>query len=154
MPQMLPLQTLYRPIGLEELELIRASGMRRFPPRRPEQPIFYPVLNREYAQQIAKKWNTKDSAGRPTQAGFVTAFDLPAQFLDRYDEHVVGSSVHQELWVPAEELEVFNNEIQGRIRVMDAFYGEDYQGLRYDLEAVNAETARNPKPIASQLPDH
>ena len=59
------MRTLYRPVGLEELELIRASGMRRFPPRLPEQPIFYPVLTREYAQQIAKQLNTKDSVGRP-----------------------------------------------------------------------------------------
>jgi hypothetical protein len=114
--------------------------MQRFPPRLPEQPIFYPVLNREYAQQIAKQWNTKDSAGRPTQAGFVTAFDLPIAFLGRYEERTVGNSVHRELWVPAEELDVFNREILGRIRIVDAFYGDDYQGLRYDLEAINSES--------------
>ena len=71
------LRTLYRPVGLEELKLIRASGMGRFPPRLPEQPIFYPVLNREYAQQIAEQWNTKDSAGLAARVGFVTAFDCP-----------------------------------------------------------------------------
>jgi hypothetical protein len=134
------MRTLYRPVGVAELELIRGSGMQRFPPRLPEQPIFYPVLNREYAQQIAKQWNTKDSAGRPTQAGFVTAFDLPIAFLGRYEERTVGNSVHRELWVPAEELDVFNREILGRIRIVDAFYGDDYQGLRYDLEAINSES--------------
>jgi ADP-ribosylglycohydrolase len=36
--------TLYRPVGPKELGLIRASGWRAFPPRLPEQPIFYPVL--------------------------------------------------------------------------------------------------------------
>lgn len=34
---------LYRPVGLEELKLIAASNFRAFPPRLPEQPIFYPV---------------------------------------------------------------------------------------------------------------
>ena len=48
---------LYRPVGTEELDLIRASGFSAFPPRLPEQPIFYPVLTEEYAVQIARDWN-------------------------------------------------------------------------------------------------
>jgi putative RNA 2'-phosphotransferase len=137
------LRTLYRPVGLEELELIRASGMTRFPPRLPEQPIFYPVLTKEYAQQIAEQWNTKDS-GRSAGAGFVTAFDLSAEYLERFEKHTVGSSLHRELWVPADELDVFNSHIFGRIRVTDAFYGEDFQGLRHNLDALNAATANEP----------
>ncbi len=53
--------TLYRPVGPRELELIEASGFRAFPPRLPEQPIFYPVLSFEYAAQIARDWNAKDA---------------------------------------------------------------------------------------------
>jgi hypothetical protein len=34
---------LFRPTGERELALIRESGWRAFPPRLPEQPIFYPV---------------------------------------------------------------------------------------------------------------
>jgi hypothetical protein len=49
----------YRPVGLEELRLIYEADMRAFPPRLPEQPIFYPVTNEEYARQIARYWNTK-----------------------------------------------------------------------------------------------
>jgi len=41
--------TLYRPVGQEELNLIRDGGYREFPPRLQHQPIFYPVLNEEYA---------------------------------------------------------------------------------------------------------
>ena len=40
---------LYRPVGLNELALIYDSNMLKFPPRLPEQPIFYPVLNQDYA---------------------------------------------------------------------------------------------------------
>lgn len=138
------LQTLYRPVGLEELELIQTSGMRCFPPRLPEQPIFYPVLNRDYAQQIAVQWNTKDSAGRATRVGFVTEFDLPAEYIERFEEHTVGSSLHRELWVPAEELAIFNSHILGRIRVTDVFYGCDYQGHRFDLESLNAGSEIQP----------
>ena len=54
--------TLFRPVGKPELDLIRASGVRAFPPRLAQQPIFYPVLNEEYATEIARDWNTKDAA--------------------------------------------------------------------------------------------
>ena len=46
---------LYRPVGTAELELIHKSGDKEFPPRLPEQPIFYPVLNEQYACEIAEK---------------------------------------------------------------------------------------------------
>ena len=48
---------LWRPIGPAELALIEATGMRAFPPRLPEQPIFYPVLSEDYAIRIARDWN-------------------------------------------------------------------------------------------------
>ena len=44
---------LWRPVGMRELELIHESGMKAFPPRLPEQPIFYPVLSEGYATKIA-----------------------------------------------------------------------------------------------------
>jgi hypothetical protein len=49
--------TLYRPVGPEELALIRLSGFRAFPPRLPEQPIFYAVLTEAYAVKIARDWS-------------------------------------------------------------------------------------------------
>ncbi|MCY1046378.1 hypothetical protein OV208_34050 [Corallococcus sp. bb12-1] len=121
-------RTLYRPVGFRELELILDADARAFPPRLPEQPIFYPVLNSEYAEQIARNWNTPDEASG--YAGFVTAFDVDAEYLKRFDVKVVGALRHQELWVPAEELSEFNAHIQGRIRVTHAFYGSRYQGPR------------------------
>ena len=63
--------TMFRPIGPRELELVAASGWRRWPPRLPGQPIFYPVTNREYAEQIAREWNVPESG-----AGFVTQFNV------------------------------------------------------------------------------
>ena len=109
--------TLYRPVGPKELALIEASGWRRFPPRLPEQPIFYPVFNEEYATQIARGWNVKESG-----AGFITRFAVDADFASRYPVKIVGSSVHKELWVPAEELEEFNRHIVGPIEVIAEFH--------------------------------
>jgi hypothetical protein len=119
---------LYRPVGLKELELIAEAGYAGFPPRLPEQPIFYPVLNREYARQIAERWNTKDPASG--YAGFVTAFEVDDEYLARFPIQTVGASIHQELWVPAEELPDFNQQIQGRIEVIERFYGPLFAGER------------------------
>src|SRR5262245_43286268 len=108
---------LWRPVGPTELELIEQSGWRSFPPRLPEQPIFYPVLNFEYAEQIARDWN---SVREDTQHnGFVLEFDVADEIAARYPAQVAGArDVHRELWVPAEELESFNAAIAPPIRVV------------------------------------
>ena len=111
---------LYRPVGTAELRLIQESGWREFPPRLPEQPIFYPVLNEEYAVEIASRWNTKAGDGR----GYVTRFAVEDGYARRFQVHVVGAAHHQELWVPAGELAEFNRHIAGRIEVIREFAGE------------------------------
>ncbi|MBA3823474.1 MAG: hypothetical protein H0X24_06130 [Ktedonobacterales bacterium] len=109
-------RTLYRPVGPKELALIHASNDRAFPPRLPSQPIFYPVLFEAYAIQIARDWNARDG-----KAGYVTRFQVEAAFAARYPVHTVGSSLHQELWVPAAELDEFNAHIIGLIEVIHTF---------------------------------
>ena len=111
--------TLYRPVGPKEMALIAASGFREFPPRLPEQPIFYPVLTEEYARQIAKDWNVPASG-----SGYVLRFTLRKDFADRYPVQTVGGSVHQELWIPAEELADVNRNIVGMIEIIAEFKGE------------------------------
>lgn len=113
--------TLYRPVGAKELEFIERSGFRAFPPRLPEQPIFYPVTNEAYAVQIARDWNARLNADR---AGFVTRFRVAKSFLDKYERKVVGDSEHEEYWIPAEELAEFNENIIGLIEVIAEFKGE------------------------------
>ena len=104
---------LYRPVGPKELALIERARFEAFPPRLPEQPIFYPVLNEEYARQIARTWNVRDSG-----EGYVTRFAVRSEFLAKYPAQQVGGSVHQELWIPAEDLEEMNRNIVGRIEVI------------------------------------
>ena len=110
------LTTLYRPVGPKELELIRQSGWTKFPPRLPEQPIFYPVLNEEYAIQIARDWNVPASG-----SGYVTKFHVRSEYLKKFGTQNVGSEIHNELWVPAEELNEFNSNIMGLIEVTQTF---------------------------------
>jgi len=117
--------TLYRPVGPRELELIERSGFSAFPPRLPEQPIFYPVPNQDYAEQMARDWNAKDAG--TGYRGFVTRFRVRTSFLHRYSPKQVGSGIHQEYWIPAEELPEFNANIVGPIEVVAEFSGQQGQ---------------------------
>ena len=110
--------TLYRPTGELEMELVRDSEWKSFPPRLPDQPVFYPVLNEAYATEIAQKWNTRDGG-----TGYVMRFQVAAEFLDHYEVQTVGTSMHQEYWIPAAELEEFNRHIVGEIEVVSVFRG-------------------------------
>jgi hypothetical protein len=111
--------TLWRPTGPRELALVEASGWRRWPPRLPDQPIFYPVLNEDYATRIARDWNVPASG-----SGYVTRFDVASGFLARYEVHQVGGDTILEYWIPAEELEEFNDHIVGLIEVVAEFHQE------------------------------
>jgi len=109
---------MFRPVGEAELELVKESEYLRWPPRLPEQPIFYPVTNAKYAAEIAERWN-----GRDGQKGFVTRFRVRKQFADSYEVHQVGAAHHTEWWIPAEDLDDLNANIIGGIEVTQSFEG-------------------------------
>jgi hypothetical protein len=108
--------TLWRPVGQAELDLIEQGDFRAFPPRLPEQPIFYPVLTEAYAMKIARDWNVKASG-----AGYVTRFDVRKDYLDGFAVQEAGGRAHLEYWIPAEELPAFNAAIVGPITVTQEF---------------------------------
>ena len=107
---------LYRPMGQAEYDLIAQSGFTAYPPRLPEQPIFYPVLNKRYAREIAEKWNKRYPDSQYT--GYVTTFEIDDAYISQFPVQTVGASYHQELWIPAEELENFNHHIIGTISLL------------------------------------
>lgn len=108
--------TLYRPINDKELALIKASEYTCFPPRKPEQPFFYPVMNEAYAIQITKQWNVPQYG-----VGYVTKFDVNNDFLKSFQVQNVGAQQHNELWIPAEQMDEFNQNIVGKIDVIAEF---------------------------------
>jgi hypothetical protein len=116
---------LYRPTGPTELELVRQSGFKRWPPRLPEQPIFYPVTNEAYAKQIAVEWNIGASG-----VGYVTRFYVRESFMARYERQKVGGDIHTEWWIPAEELEQLNDNIVGLIEVIGEYRDDTERGAR------------------------
>ena len=108
--------TLWRPVGPAELELLRECGMSAWPPRLPDQPIFYPVLNQEYAATIARDWNVPAS-----RSGYVTRFRLGTSFARRYPTRQAGGTGHLELWIPAEDIDELNKHLVGQITVIDEY---------------------------------
>ncbi len=107
---------LFRPTNQAELDLVRDSGFTRWPPRLPEQPIFYPVTNEQYAREIAVQWNARDSG-----VGYVTRFRVKKDFMERYPVERVGGRHHNEWWIPAEHLEELNDNIVGLIEVVGEY---------------------------------
>jgi len=110
---------LYRPVGQIEYDLIKDADFKAFPPRLPEQPIFYPVLNEKYASEIAEKWNTNDKFSG--YVGYVLRFEIDDEFISQYEVQQAGASYHLEYWIPAEDLEAFNDSIIGKIEVVQRF---------------------------------
>jgi hypothetical protein len=113
---------LFRPVGKGEFELVRNSGFREFPPRLPEQPFFYPVVNEEYATQIAKSWNTRDPGSG--NVGYVLRFSVRNSFLGNYPIRQVGDVQHREYWIPAADLPTLNQNIVGFIEILAEFRAE------------------------------
>jgi hypothetical protein len=116
---------LFRPVGPEELWLIEQAAFAAFPPRLPEQPIFYPVTNEVYATQIARDWNTQYGS----RAGYVTRFRVVRAYLDQFERKIVGGRVHEEYWIPAERLAEFNDNIVGEIEVIARFEASDERAM-------------------------
>lgn len=107
---------LYRTAGPAELELVRLSGWKSFPPRLPHQPIFYAVVEYPYAVEIASIWNTRES-GR----GFILEFGVDDAFLSAYPPAAAGGRTRTEHWIPAEDLEKLNGALTGPIRLVASF---------------------------------
>lgn len=126
-PQPAGTTRLYRPTGPTELALVEPSGWTAWPPRLPEQPIFYPVINEWYATTIAREWNVPHAG-----VGFVCEFDVDTADLERFAVQQVGGRDVLELRVPAEELEEFNAHIVGGIRMI----------ARYDTVGGLSSTSR------------
>ena len=107
---------LYRPVGQKELDLIEGSGWKRFPTRLAEQPSFYPVMNLAHARQITREWNVPAMG-----VGHLVTFYVADDYLKHFTVQNVGGAIHDELWVPAEELDEFNDHIVGGIVLIETY---------------------------------
>ena len=134
---------LFRPVGLKELELIAVSGFRAFPPRLAWQPIFYPVLNRDYAISIAQDWNIKDATSG--FAGFVTEFDVEDSYVGRFPVQqvarpcTVSYGCRRRNWRSSTDTFVGLSESRDRITASFAGRVDPSSGLPVGMAVVSAE---------------
>jgi hypothetical protein len=112
--------------------------MRAFPPRLPEQPLFYPVLSHDYAREIAADWNTRTGK----LAGYVTRFELNDRYAKQFAVHEVGGHARKELWIPAEQLDEMNRHILGAIEVIEGYFGDNFVGVVPERGALAGKGAR------------
>ncbi len=66
--------------------------------------------------RIARDWNVSRDG-----AGYVTQFEVLTSFLAAYIPQEAGGQALKEYWIPAEDLEKFNEAIVGKITVVRAF---------------------------------
>jgi hypothetical protein len=136
--------TLWRPTGPEELALVEASGWTAWPTRLPEQPIFYSILNEDYATRIARDWNVKASG-----VGYVTRFQVRKSFPDRDEVHQAGGRAILEYWVPAEDLDDLNKNIVWKSRLLLSITDRDMRGC---FATSDRELGRGYQETASTVP--
>ena len=105
---------LYRPINLEELILIEESFWKRIPIRLGGwQPILYVVSNLEYAEEILTKWYIPSGID-----GYIICCEVNSEFLSKYNVENADGKIHNEYWIPADDVDEFNNNLIGYIQVL------------------------------------
>jgi hypothetical protein len=110
------LVTLYRPIDVREMALVQDADWRAFPPRSRGQPNLCPLPNQADAAQLARDWKVKAGG-----AGFVTRFAVNAAYL-RELQAQSEADARLDYWIAREELPRFNENIVGKIEVIEAFF--------------------------------
>ncbi|MET7835275.1 ADP-ribosylation/crystallin J1 [Micromonospora sediminicola] len=105
----------WRPLGQQELGLIREAGGRRWPALPPDQTHFFPMLDEGFAIRAAQNWNLFG----PVR--YVARFHVETGFLGRYSTRSFGGSAAPMLWVAAEDLDEFNAHIVGSIEIIHEF---------------------------------
>jgi hypothetical protein len=78
---------------------------------------FYPALTKQFALETTRLWKLPDWG-----TGYLTRFKISAQYVRDFEVQSLSGEVYEELWVPAEELSIFNQNIVGRIEVVQVLH--------------------------------
>lgn len=108
---------LYRPVGEVEYRQIVASGNRCFPPRGEQQPIFHLILQQSFAEEIAHAWHNAEIC-------HIVRFYIDDAYISEFPVQTVGNEERKELWIPSEELSIFNDHILGEISLVKSIRPE------------------------------
>lgn len=118
---------LYRPVGLYEMSKILDLKGEEFPKEFFNHSLCRVIVNLDYALKVARDWNAKDR--NSGYAGFVIEFEVNKSFIDNYTVQCVGKNNGLEYLIPANQISIFNYNIKGKIKIQDAFFGDDYIGI-------------------------
>ena len=113
---------LYKSLTPAQFAGVIQSDWRELAAESPDQKMFYPKLNRQYAEMVARMLNLAHY-----NAAYVVKFNVNALFLARYEIQTVAYDEHQEYKIPIEDLPLLNCHIVGIIEVVSAFTLKDCQ---------------------------
>jgi hypothetical protein len=115
---------LYRPAGQKELDLIKKSGFRAFPPHLEGQTVFNFLLNEEYATFIARECNANNAFSDYT--GYVLRLSVRTDFLVQFEIQKEASAIALEYGIPADRIVQFNENIVGMIELITRYTNRSY----------------------------
>lgn len=90
----------------------------------------------------------------PSTAGYVTSFAVDENYRSRLGRHTVGSAVHEECWIPAQELSQFNKAIVGLIAIGKAFLGDSFAGFIPGRAGLKGKTAEDQFLVSARVWDY
>jgi hypothetical protein len=115
---------LYRPAGQEELDLVKKSGFKAFPPAVEAQPVLNFLESEEYATFIARQVDAnKSSSG---YIGYVLSVSVHTDFITQFAIRKEGSAIALEYEIPADRIIQFNENIVGMIELIAQYTNNSY----------------------------
>lgn len=109
---------LYRPMSAEEYKAVAAKEFRGFPPRTEEQPLFAALLSQTGAERIAKHMRIEK---RAEHTAYVVSFLVEDSFIRQFPVQHDDEPDYRAVWIPAEDVELLNQHLIGKIRMLERF---------------------------------
>ncbi len=108
---------LYRPVTVQEYEAIAAKDFAGFPKQRNDRPLLTLLLSYEGAKQIARHLHT------PTGEDdvYVLSCMVDDAYIRQFPVQNAGDINRRALWLAAEETDIFNQHLIGKIQVVEHF---------------------------------
>ncbi len=109
---------LYRPLSAEEYRQIESMEFKGFPARSAGQPLFTALLSHEGASGIARHMRIEKQSEHKV---YVVGFLVEDAYIRQFPVQNTDQPERRALWIPAEEIEILNQHLVGKIRMLDCF---------------------------------
>ncbi|MBR5372478.1 MAG: hypothetical protein IK130_09720 [Oscillospiraceae bacterium] len=109
---------LYRPISGEEYRAIEERGFQGFPKRTEGQQILTVLLSQDGAMEIARRLRVEKQKDNKV---YVVSFLVEDSYIRQFPVQYREKPEYSALWIPAEETEILNQHIIGKIRLVTSY---------------------------------